>query len=371
MPTGVHQAPSSIFGAPLRYIQGPRALGDTGPTAAEIGSRAVLVGDAFVLGIVEKAITGSCRQAGIEVKPLLFEGECTLAEIERLVAASRPMQPDVIIAAGGGKGIDVGKALAHQLEVPVITVPTIASNDAPTSKIYVVYDEQHRLIEVGHMPCNPYAVIVDTSLIARAPRKLLLAGIGDSISKKFEVTQCHEAQGLNIFGGRSTRAALALADLCFEMLLTHADGALLALEHKQPDANLEAIVEACVLLSGLCFENGGLSVAHAMTRGLSALPEIANELHGLQVAYGTMVQWQLENRPAPFMHKMRNFYRRIGLPMNLRQLGLPRAATEADFNTIASLTFTAQHMANFERPLAMLDLIQAMKFVEALPTSVS
>jgi len=145
---------------------------------------------------------------------------------------------------------------------------------------------------------------VDTALIARAPRKLLLAGIGDAISKKFEVAQCHAAQGPNIFGGLGTRAALALADLCFETLLAHADGALAALERQSPDDSLEAIVEASVLLSGLCFENGGLSIAHSMTRGLSALPGTADELHGLQVAYGTMVQWHLENRlpshrPAP------------------------------------------------------------------------
>jgi len=366
MPTGSHRASHRIFGAPLRYIQGPGALREAGPTAAAIGSHALLVGDAFVLDMVGPSVTESCRQAGTVVTPLLFAGEITPAEIDRLVAAARPLQAHVVIAAGGGKGIDVGKAVAHHLQVPVITAPTIASNDAPTSKIYVVYDEQHRLLKVEHMPGNPHAVIVDTALIARAPRKLLLAGIGDAISKKFEVVQCHAAQGSNIFGGLGTRAALALADLCFETLLTHAEGALAALERQSPDDSLEAIVEACVLLSGLCFENGGLSIAHSMTRGLSALPATAHELHGLQVAYGTMVQWQLENRPPAFMDDMRAFYRRVGLPMNLQQLGLPRAATDVDIETLATLTLTSPHMRNFERPLTAQDLAQAIRAVEAL-----
>jgi len=183
MPTGSHRASHRIFGAPLRYIQGPGALREAGPTAAAIGSHALLVGDAFVLDMVGPSVTESCRQAGTVVTPLLFAGEITPAEIDRLVAAARPLQAHVVIAAGGGKGIDVGKAVAHHLQVPVITAPTIASNDAPTSKIYVVYDEQHRLLKVEHMPGNPHAVIVDTALIARAPRKLLLAGIGDAISK--------------------------------------------------------------------------------------------------------------------------------------------------------------------------------------------
>lgn len=367
MPTGSPPASRRIFGAPLRYIQGPGVLSETGPAAAAIGPHALLVADALVFDMVGQSVAESCGAAGATLTPLQFAGEITPAEIERLVSAASGLQVSVVIAAGGGKGIDAGKAVAHQLQVPVITVPTIASNDAPTSKIYVVYDAQHRLLKVEHMPCNPHAVIVDTALIAKAPRKLLLAGIGDAISKKFEVAQCHAAHGPNIFGGLGTRAALALADLCFDTLLAHADGALAALERQSPDASLEAIVEASVLLSGLCFENGGLSVAHSMTRGLSALPETAHQLHGLQVAYGTMVQWQLENRPATFMDEMRTFYRRIGLPMNLRQLGLPRAATDADIHTIASLTLTAPHMRNFHRPLVVQDVAWAIQAVESLP----
>ena len=369
MPTGGHPASRRVFGAPLRYIQGPGVLREAGPTAAAIGSHALLVGDAFVMDKVGPTVTDSCRHAGVAITPLLFNGEITPAEIERLVAAARPLQAHVVIAAGGGKGIDAGKAVAHHLQVPVITAPTIASNDAPTSKIYVVYDEQHRLLKVEHMPGNPHAVIVDTAVIAQAPRKLLLAGIGDAISKKFEVAQCHAARGPNIFGGLGTRAALALADLCFETLLTHAEAALAALERQSPDDSLEAIVEACVLLSGLCFENGGLSIAHAMTRGLSALPATAHELHGLQVAYGTMVQWHLENRPSAFMDDMRVFYRRVGLPMNLQQLGLPRAATAVDIDTLATLTLTAPHVRNFERPLTAQDLAQAIEAIEALDAS--
>ena len=223
MGTGTAATPHRIFGAPLRYIQGPGALQQTGPMAATLGSHVLLVGDAFVLDMVGEVVQRSGQQAGVTITPVLFGGEITPAEIERLVTTARAHAAHGVMAAGGGKGIDAGKALAHHLQVPVITLPTIASNDAPTSKIYVVYDEQHRLLKVEHMAHNPHAVIVDTALIAKAPRQLLLAGIGDAISKKFEVAQCHAAQGQNIFGGLGTRAALAMADVCFDMLLQHAD----------------------------------------------------------------------------------------------------------------------------------------------------
>jgi len=79
------------------------------------------------------------------------------------------------------------------------------------------------------------------------------------------------------------------------------------------------------------------------------------------------VQWHLENRPPSFMADMRVFYRRIGLPLNLQQLGLPRAPTDVDIDTLATLTLTAPHMRNFDRVLTAQDLAQAIQALEAAP----
>ena len=354
-----------VFGAPLRYIQGPGAVGQIGNIAQLAGAHALLVADRFVLELIGERVAESCRASGVSLNQFPFGGEITFAEIERLTQQLGSSQVDVVIAAGGGKGIDTGKAIARHLDTAVITVPTIASNDAPTSKIYVVYDENHRIVGVEHMKSNPLAVVVDTELIARAPKKLLLAGIGDAISKKFEVAQCYKAGGRNIYGARGTMAANALADLCYDALREHAQGALRAVEKQRPDASLEALVEAAVLLSGLCFENGGLSVAHAMTRGLTAITETANELHGLQVAYGLLVQLQLENRPAAFVAELRQFYAELGLPTCLRELGLKRTASDQDIETIAAATMTASYIGHFERKLTAMDVTEAVQLVEA------
>jgi glycerol dehydrogenase len=355
-----------VFGAPLRYIQGPGAIARIGDVARLGGAHALLVADQFVLELIGERVAESCRTSDVSLQRMPFGGEITFAEIERLARQVGASPVDVVIAAGGGKGIDTGKAIARHLDTAVITVPTIASNDAPTSKIYVVYDESHRIVGVEHMNTNPLAVIVDTELIARAPKKLLLAGIGDAISKKFEVAQCYKAGGHNIYGARGTLAANALADLCYDTLMEHADGALQAVEQAQPNASLEALVEASVLLSGLCFENGGLSVAHAMTRGISSITYTANALHGLQVAYGLLVQLQLENRPPTFTGHLRNFYARHGLPTNLRELGLKRAASAEEIETIAAGTMTAPYIGQFERALQAADLVEAIRAVEAL-----
>jgi len=365
MPNSTELNSNRVFGAPLRYIQGPGALNEIGGVASLAGKNALLVADQFVLDLIGGAITESCRRSEVSVQTALFNGEITPAEIERLCSVVSASPVDVVIAAGGGKGIDAGKAVSHHLNVEVITLPTIASNDAPTSKIFVVYAEDHRLLGVQHMTRNPLAVVVDTGLIAGAPKKLLLAGIGDAISKKFEVAQCFKAGAKTMYGARGTLAANALAELCYTTLLESSQGAIEAVEQKQPNASLEALVEATVLLSGLCFENGGLSIAHAMTRGLTAIPETAHELHGLQVAYGLLIQLQLENRSAGFIRELRQFYAQTGLPQSLRDLGLKQAATPEQIKTIATQTLTAPYIANFERSLEPADFVAAIEAVES------
>lgn len=353
-----------VFGAPLRYIQGPGALDSVGAQAALTGKVALLVADRVVLQLVEDKVRASCEAAGVLLGVALFSGEVTPSEIERLCDRARMLAPTAVIAAGGGKGIDIGKAVAHALGTEVISVPTVASNDAPTSKIYVVYDASHRLLSVEHMARNPSAVIVDTELIARAPARLLLAGIGDAISKTFEVAQCQSAGGANIYGGAGTLAASALAALCYDMLRANAPAALHAVERQQPDPALENCVEAAVLLSGMCFENGGLSIAHAMTRGLTAVRGARDALHGLQVAYGLLVQLVLEERDAKFVRELVGFYRGIGLPTSLEDIGVT-SPTNAEIRQIAELTMTAPHVRNFLRSLDAAQIAAAIHGIEA------
>lgn len=351
-----------IFGSPRRYIQGPDAVGRLGEEVARIGTSALLLADAHVGELVGATAEGSCRTAGVSLAREVFGGEITHDEIGRIAGAWAGKNIDVVVAAGGGKTIDTGKAVAHKLGARAITVPTVASNDSPTSHIAVVYDAAHKLVGVEKFSGNPELVLVDTAIIAKAPAILLSAGIADALVKKFEVGQCVGQNGNNMFGGKSPRTALALAEACYDILRADAVAALAAVARGTPDDALERVVEACVLMSGLAFESGGLSISHAMTRGLSAVKGPAEALHGLQVAYGLLVQLQLEGRDAAFMADMRGFYRQTGLPCSLAALDF--AGNDGDLATIAELTNAAPHMKHFTRPLTTAEIVEAMRAVE-------
>jgi len=349
-----------IFGSPSRYVQGNGALSGIGTEIGRIGTAAVLVLDPLIQDDYGEAIAASCRDAGVAATQLRFSGECTPWEVDRLAAAA-PESP-VVVAAGGGKCIDAGKALANRTGALMVSVPTIASTDAPTSHIYVLYDENHRMLRVEKMRRNPALVLVDTAVIARAPKKLFVSGIGDAIGKIFEVDACVNAGGMTVSGGQSSWAAVTLGRACHAILFDKAEGALAAIDRGVPDEAFERVVEATLLMSGLAFESGGLSIAHSMTRGLTAVKVYAHTLHGFQVAYANLVQIRLEGRPEAEIRSLADFYGKVGLPRSLAELAAP--ADDVVTDTIAELTMTAPHISHFPRRIAASDVRDAMAWVE-------
>jgi glycerol dehydrogenase len=352
-----------VFGSPGRYVQGRGVLDQVGGELARLGTSAVLVVDPAVRSFVGTAIEKSCAAASLPLRVIEFGGESSNEEIERLAREVGDARPGVVAAAGGGKCIDVGKGLGGRLGARIATIPTAASNDAPTSHVYVLYDSSHRLLSVEKLARNPDLVVVDVDVIARAPEHLLVAGIGDALVKKYEVEQCVAMHGRNVFGSSPSMAALALARGCYDILRADTTAALAAVRAKTANDALERIVEACVLMSGLSFESGGLCIAHAMTRGLSAVQPVANALHGYQVAYGVTVQLVLERRSDAFLDDHAAFCREAGLPLSLARMGLPNPTAE-QLGTIADLTLAVPHLKNFERPVTRAEFVGAMERLE-------
>lgn len=361
-------APSiRIFGAPARYIQGPSALDRLGEAAASFGSSPLVVADAFILESIGPRIRAVLDTAGLTPSVRAFSGEITYAAIDRLAETLEGVRPSVAIGVGGGKSLDAAKGLALKLDLDVITVPTIASNDSPTSASIAMYDDDHVMVSVDRMRRNPQTVIVDTELIARAPVHFLRAGIGDAISKKFEAEGCLAGTGMTPFGTRPPATAIAIADACYSTLRENARDALAAVEHGTVTPALEATVEATVLMSGLGFENGGLSLAHSLTRGLVKARDAKNAIHGAHVAWGLLVQLAAEGRSDGFIDDLAGFYVETGLPRRLADLGM-KDASEAEIDGIAHWTMTAPHLANLAVPVTRESIAAAIRRIERRPT---
>lgn len=250
-----------------------------------------------------------------------FGGECSHSEIANIVAAARHHQAATIVNAGGGKVLDAGRAAAAELHLPVVNCPTLASSDAPCSALSVIYTDDGVFQEYRFYRRNPDLVLVDTTVIAQAPPRLLAAGMGDALATWFEAKTCAAGHVKNMRGGASTRSALALADLCYKTLIADGADALRAVRHHAVTPALERIVEANTLLSGLGFESSGLAAAHAIHNGLTAAPGTHRFFHGEKVAFGTLVQLVLEGAVRTQIQQVLKFSTEVGLPITLEEIG--------------------------------------------------
>jgi glycerol dehydrogenase len=152
--------------------------------------------------------------------------------------------------------------------------------------------------------------------------------MGDALSTYFEAKSCIKSNSNNMPGGKSTKAALALANLCFETLMEDSIKAKIASDMNSVTPALENIIEANILLSGLGFESSGLAAAHAVHNGLTVLEETHKYMHGEKVAFGTLVHLVLENAPQEEINRIIAYCKSVGLPTCLKDLGITKVTNE-------------------------------------------
>jgi glycerol dehydrogenase len=313
----------SVLIAPHKYIQGRGILKELGHYLKMLGRRPLLLWDECVKGIVGLTVLESIRQADMEAVEAMFEGEATREERGRVGQIARRHGADISVGLGGGKILDVAKAVAVDVGLKMVTCPTIASNDSPTSAASVWYDKQGNFIDFECWPSNPDIVLVDSLVIARGPVRAFVAGMGDALSTWVETEAACKTRAANLAGGRPTMAAVALARLCFETLMEHGLEAKRDLEHQALTPAVEKVIEANVLLSGLGFESGGLATAHMVGNLLSNVPECKRFMHGEKVAFGIITQLCLDDEiNARHRNSIVDFEIAAGLPVTFADINL-------------------------------------------------
>lgn len=315
---------TSIF--PGRYVQGADALDLLGDETERLGECPMVVADPYVISKLKDRVIEPLKH----LNPILekFSGECSQAEIDRLLEIGTATGVDLIIGVGGGKTMDTAKAVAHAMGRPVIIVPTIASTDAPCSALSVIYTPGGQFERYELLPTNPDAVIVDSELVAKAPVRFLIAGMGDALATWFEAESCRIRRAANMTGRLGTMTSYALAELCYETLMDYGRIAVTASEQNVVTPALEHVVEANTLLSGLGFESGGLAACHAIHNGLTVLEDTHAYWHGEKVAIGVLAGLFLTDQNSFRIDEVYDFCLDVGLPVTLSDIGLKPVTDE-------------------------------------------
>jgi glycerol dehydrogenase len=354
-----------IFISPQRYVQGENLLKNGLHHICALGSKALLLTDEIVWEIAGKELEKDLVEVGVQVVTGGFGGESSHEEITRLVENAKTIDIEFVIALGGGKVIDTGKAVAHLLKLPIVVMPTVASTDAPTSSISVLYSENGKFEKYQFYPKNPELVFVDITLLSKAPAKLLAFGIADGLATFVEAKAVAKSGGDNLVSGRPTLAALAIAEKCESVLLTHG---LTAYKDNQQQIVTEAfdqVVEANTLLSGLGFESGGLAAAHAIHNGLTAVTGNVHRLsHGEKIAYTTLMQLMLEQETEKLNQHIQ-LYQALGLPTTLSEMQMAEMTDEEllEIGKQATIPTETIHRMPFE--ITAEDVAKSFRNVDA------
>ena len=311
-----------LLRAPLKYVQGKGALLNFYNETKDLGTSFLFICSNSGYKTCHEKLEQSYAGTGCKLRFEIFGGISSNGEIEKMRKIVREAKIEVVVAVGGGSAIDTAKATAHYEKVPVVIIPTVCATDAPCTGLSVIYSDEGSFDTYLFYPKNPEAVVVDSEIIANAPVKFLIAGMGDALGTYFEARACVRTDAPNLENGGISLSAMALCELCYKTLIKCGYQAKLACENHLVTPAFEAIVEANTYLSGVGADNGGLAAAHSVYNGFTALSECEETMHGALVAFGTIAQLILENAPKEEIKEVMDFCYSVGLPVTLQEVGV-------------------------------------------------
>jgi glycerol dehydrogenase-like iron-containing ADH family enzyme len=311
----------SLSVAPGRVLRGKHALSEGIEYILKLGQRPLLIGGSYSLALSQLQVL--VERPELEIAQIGYTPDCCEASLDRLIQATSAHQADLIIGIGGGKCLDTAKLVAHRCQLPIVTIPTTAATCAAWTALSNIYTESGAFLSDVSLAKCPDLLILDYGIVATAPPRTLVAGIGDAIAKWYEasVSSGHSSQTLLI---AAVQQARVLRDILFQKSA--------AATADPGGADWQEVVDATVLLAGVIGGLGGAQcrtvAAHAVHNGLTHLPGSHHALHGEKVAYGILVQLRLQEMlqgdrlASTARAQLLDFYTEIGLPKTLADLGL-------------------------------------------------
>ncbi len=339
-----------------RVISGTGSLGKLAEEVERLGGTRALVlispsvAKTFLLDKVKAGLGGKCVAVFDQVKP-----HSPTESIEKAVELARDARIDVLVSVGGGSAIDTGKGVAALLaeggalprfgvrftppntkEVPPMPAPKIPHIAIPTTLSGGEYSYSAGITEGGKKfivadpKLAPKTVLLDPEAAATAPGRLLAASGMNSLAHCVEAVYSTETQplteaycltGIGLIARYLPRAVADSSDL---------------------EALSQVQVAAC--LSGMGVYSAWTGIHHAIVHVIGGRYKAPHaEIHALMLPYG--MRWNLDVVQRHYLRMAREIgieaanekelaaavpeyvyamNQKMGLPLKLRDLGVPR-----------------------------------------------
>lgn len=300
----------------------------------------VISGKKAMEAVEEQNFRKRLKDAGVSFREELYEGYPTKEQLEYFANLARKEERGVIVGIGGGKIMDLSKAVANQAGLPILLIPTIAATCAAFSPLSVLYTEEGKYDRAIHFEREVDAVLVDEDIMLRQGTRYLAAGMVDAMAKYIEIS--HGERSLK----RGTvplqkYLAYQMAEELFIVL--EEEGAEACRELREAGENnrqalskeemkLGSALQDCVfcnialtgIVSGMMQGRGQAALAHALYNFLRTnyTEESGAFLHGEIVGVGLRLQ-ALYNKNVELEERITKFMADREMPTSLQDLGIP------------------------------------------------
>ncbi len=247
-------------------------------------------------------------------------------ECEPLARKAKESGAQAILGVGGGAALDIAKAAAEQSGLPLFLLPTVASTCSAATRFIALYDEQGRRTGSASLSRPIHGVYVDETLLADAPRRMLAAGIADSLAKLSETASAklYRNNPSTPLWETAVSHAEHIALQQFSFAQAALDGEEQALS-RVLFANIYLTAQMTQLGSDRRIGELAHCFSNALTRlqGQEGVGELT-QLHGELVGLGVLMEMHLTGEIAGIGEKQVRIFLRDTLrcPVSLRDLDL-------------------------------------------------
>ena len=238
----------------------------------------------------------------------------TMKEVNAVIKASEKYESEFLLGVGGGSVIDVTKLAATELSQLYFSIPTSAAHDGMASPRASLKDKKGSISKTA---ASPMAVLADTTIISKAPYRMLAPGCADVISNLSAVKDWELAYRLK--NEEFSTFAASLSETSSKLLLYKAEDIRSGFE--------EAVWQAvkCMITSGVAMSVAGTRRPASGSEHMFShvLDQIApgKAMHGEQCGVGAIMMMYLHGGD---WEEIKDFLKIIGAPTTAKELRIPK-----------------------------------------------
>ena len=278
-----------------------------------VDGKALVVADKNTKKILGDRIAKLLQRGGYEVSQTQISS-ATFRDIRHVERFAQKHRTDFLLGVGGGTVIDVTKLAAYNLGKPLISVPTIAAHDGIASPRASIKNKKGSTSKTA---VSPLAVLADTSIIIKAPYRMLASGCADVISNLSAVKDWELAYRLK--NEEFSSFAAVLAETAARLVVDNADIIKPEIEE------VSWMVVKSMIVSGVAMSVAGNSrpasgAEHMFSHILDRLVP-GKAMHGEQCGVGAIMMMYLHGGD---WEEIRDALQKIGAPTNAKTLGISK-----------------------------------------------